>query len=107
MHTYLIHITNPKYPNDIKRVLEELKAKQFEDGFVVESNENIRTLFIQVWQWVRKQGFLYMIDSEFPELFVVYPVGGQSRFPQLETRLDTLRLQFREHFPSKNGTLPD
>jgi hypothetical protein len=107
MSVYFIHISSPKHPENVKAYLDELNAEPFEDGFIIKTDSNMFTVFGRMWQWVRKQGFLYMVDSARPEKELSYPPEARSRYLRSMDRLDTLARRFQERFPKNPEYLPD
>lgn len=105
--TYFLYFKSPKHSEHASAFLKELNAQSFGDGFVIISNENMFRIFGKMWQWVRKQGFLYMTDSSHPEVELSYPPEGRSKFLQPMGQLDTLIRQFQASYPANAEHLPD
>lgn len=107
MSTCFIYIHNPKHPNKIGEFHSAYSTETFTDGYIFETEEDIRDIFLQQWQWVRNKGFLLMVDSAHPEMVLSYPPKARSKYLQPDHPLATSVQQFYTQFPNTSLALED
>jgi hypothetical protein len=103
MNTYFVYIDNPKYPEKIQKILANLKAKEYSKvSWIFESDLPIQTLFRQLGVWVRKGGFIFLIDVALPQQEMYWPTEGRNKLQLPHSDLDSTVAQFLAEIENDN-----
>jgi len=109
MKTFFLYRVAPKHPRQFEKFMQDLGAEKFsENSYIVKTDQTFAFVFGQAAQWIQREGFLFMIDSDLPDQEKTLPSRRKDRNDILRSNgdLDITVRRFRDQFPKKLESFP-